>query len=101
MTDMVNVSACAPYIFLVGAFPIFQKKNIPHDFVVFKNRFWTNVLVVFVEIIVCLGIIFTCIQPILDHDLQTAFWTAFGPVFFGIVAWLFYRHAVRKHHLNL
>lgn len=98
---MVNVSACAPYIFLVGAFPIFQKKNIPHDFVVFKNRFWTNILVGFVEIIVCLGIIFTCIQPILDHDPQTAFWTAFGPIFFGIVAWLFYRHAVRKNHLNL
>lgn len=101
LTDMVNVSACAPYIFLVGAFPIFQKKNIPHDFVVFKNRFWTNILVGFVEIIVCLGIIFTCIQPILDHDPQTAFWTAFGPIFFGIVAWLFYRHAVRKNHLNL
>lgn len=101
LTDMVNVSACAPYIFLVGAFPIFQKKNIPHDFVVFKNRFWTNILVGVVEIIVCLGIIFTCIQPILDHDPQTAFWTAFGPIFFGIVAWLFYRHAVRKNHLNL
>lgn len=96
LTDMVNVSTCAPYIFLVGAFPVFQKKNIPHDFVVFKNRFWTNVLVVFVEIIVCLGIIFTCIQPILDHDFQTAFWTAFGPVFFGVVAWIFYNHAAKK-----
>ena len=63
---------------------------------VFKNQFWTNVLVVFVEIIVCLGIIFTCIQPILDHDFQTAFWTAFGPVFFGIVAWVFYNHAVKR-----
>ena len=53
LTDMVNVSTCAPYIFLVGAFPFFQKKDIPHDFVVFKNHFWTNVLVIFVEIIIC------------------------------------------------
>ena len=96
LTDMVNVSTCAPYIFLVGAFPFFQKKDIPHDFVVFKNHFWTNVLVVFVEIIVCLGIIFTCIQPIIEHDFQTAFWTAFGPVFFGIVALIFYNHASKK-----
>lgn len=96
LTDMVNVSTCAPYIFLVGAFPFFQKKDIPHDFVVFKNHFWTNVLVIFVEIIICLGIIFTCIQPIIEHDFQTAFWTAFGPVFFGIVAWIFYNHASKK-----
>lgn len=100
LTDMVNVSTCAPYIFLIGAFPAFQRKNIPHQFVVFKNRFWTSVLVWFVEIIVCLGIIFTCVQPILDHDFQTAFWTAFGPVFFGLIAWWFYAHETKKNHLN-
>ena len=54
------------------------------------------VLVWFVEIIVCLGIIFTCIQPILDHDYQTAFWTAIGPIFFGIVAWVLYDYASKQ-----
>ncbi|MEY8441280.1 glutamate/gamma-aminobutyrate family transporter YjeM [Lactobacillaceae bacterium 24-114] len=96
LTDMGNVSTCAPYIFLVGAFPAFQRKDIPRDFIAFKNRRWTTVLVWFVEIIVCLGILFTCIQPILDHDYQTAFWTAFGPIFFGIVALLMYNHATKR-----
>lgn len=96
LTDMGNVSTCAPYIFLVGAFPAFQRKDIPREFIAFKNRFWTMVLVWFVEIIVCLGIIFTCIQPILDHDYQTAFWTAIGPIFFGIVAWVLYDYASKQ-----
>lgn len=96
LTDMGNVSTCAPYIFLVGAFPAFQRKDIPREFIAFKNPFWTKVLVWFVEIIVCLGIIFTCVQPILDHDYQTAFWTAIGPIFFGIVAWILYDYALKR-----
>ena len=42
------------------------------------------------------GAFFTCLQPILDHDYQTAFWTVFGPIFFGLVAWAFYANA-QKH----
>ena len=101
LTDMANVSTCFPYLFLVGAFPFFKrKKNIDRPFEVFKNRFWTDVLVWFVEIILIIGILFTFIQPMLDKDWQTAFWTIAGPVFFALVAWIFYSVSAKKHHIE-
>ncbi|MBB1086049.1 glutamate/gamma-aminobutyrate family transporter YjeM [Limosilactobacillus fastidiosus] len=101
LTDMANVSTCFPYLFLVGAFPFFKrKKNIERPFEVFKNRFWTDVLVWFVEIILIVGIMFTFIQPMLEKDWQTAFWTIAGPVFFALVAWIFYSISSKKHHIN-
>ena len=94
---MANVSTCFPYLFLIGAFPFFKaKKDLDRPFVAFKNRFWTNVLVVFVELILIIGIAFTFIQPMLEKDYQTAFWTLAGPVFFAIVALVFYHYAAKK-----
>lgn len=101
LTDMANVSTCFPYIFLIGAFPFFKaKKNLDRPFVIFKNRFWTNVLVVFVELILACGIIFTFMQPLLEKDYQTAFWTLAGPIFFAIVALVFYQIAAKKRRAN-
>ncbi|GFP08142.1 hypothetical protein LHEJCM20397_17000 [Lactobacillus helveticus] len=57
-------------------------------------------VVVFVEIIVCTGIIFTVLQPILEHRYATAFWTGFGPIFFGLIAYIFYRTSKKKHGLT-
>ena len=100
LTDMGNVAATAPYIFLIGAFPFFLKKDYPRKFRVFTNYKWTVALVVFVELIVCTGIIFTVLQPVLKHRYATAFWTGFGPIFFGLVAYIFYRVSKKKHGLK-
>lgn len=100
LTDMANVSTCFPYIFLIGAFPFFKaKKNLDRPFVVFKNRFWTDVLVCFVELILIVGIVFTFIQPLLQKDYQTAFWTLAGPIFFAIVALVFYQISAKRHNI--
>ncbi len=48
----------------------------------------------------CRWIIFTCVEPILRHEYDTAFWTIIGPVFFGVIAWLFYHQAVAKGKLD-
>lgn len=101
LTDMGNVAATAPYIFLIGAFPFFLKKNYPRKFRVFTNYKWTVALVVFVEIIVCTGILFTILEPVLEHQYATAFWTAFGPVFFALIAYIFFEVSKRKNHLDL
>lgn len=94
LTDMANVSTSFPYIFLIGAFPFFkQRKDIKRPFEFFKNKMWTNVVTIFVLIILAGGIIFTCIEPIFEHQYDTAFWTIIGPIFFGAVAWIFYYHA--------
>ena len=100
LTDMGNVAATAPYIFLISAFPFFLKKDYPRKFRVFTNYKWTVALVVFVELIVCTGIIFTVLQPVLEHRYATAFWTGFGPIFFGLVAYIFYRVSKKKHGLK-
>ncbi len=56
----------------------------------------TWVVSIIVWLVVAIGIIFTCIEPILEHDYSTAFWTAFGPVFFGLLAWSFYTFAEKR-----
>ena len=101
LTDMMNVSSSAPYLFLVGAFPFFKmKKDLDRPFVFYKSMTWTWVVSIVVWLVVAVGILFTCVEPILEGQYATAFWTAFGPVFFGIIAWAFYTHAEHKNILN-
>lgn len=90
LTDMMNVSSAAPYLFLIGAFPFFKmKKDLDRPFVFYRSQKC-------VWIVIASGIIFTIIEPIVEGDPATAFWTAFGPVFFGVVAWIFYSRAEKK-----
>ncbi|MBC8743495.1 glutamate/gamma-aminobutyrate family transporter YjeM [Lactobacillus sp. Marseille-P7033] len=97
LTDMMNVSSSAPYLFLIGAFPFFkQKQGLDRPFVFYKNMKVTWVVSIIVWLVVAIGIIFTCVEPILEHDYSTAFWTAFGPVFFGLLAWSFYTFAEKR-----
>lgn len=101
LTDMMNVSSSAPYLFLVGAFPFFKmKKNLARPFVFYKNMTVTWIVSMIVWLVLAVGIIFTCIEPILEHDYATAFWTAIGPLAFGVVAWIYYSWAEHKHVLD-
>ena len=100
LTNMANVASSAPYLFIVGAFPFFKKRQgIDRPFVFFKSQASANAISIFVFCVVSFGIIFTCLNPILTGDYQTAFWTIFGPVFFGLVALFFYNHQAKKHHV--
>ena len=97
LTDMMNVSSSAPYLFLIAAFPFFkQKQNLDRPFVFYKNKkvVWTVTSIVW--LVVAAGIVFTCVEPILSHDYMTAFWTAFGPIFFGVVGWILYKRSESK-----
>lgn len=97
LQNMVNVSSSASYIFIVGAFPFFLRKALPRKFRIFTNYRWTTALVIFVEAVICAGILFTIIEPILRGDYMTAFWTAVGPIFFGLIAYCFYHFAGKAH----
>lgn len=97
LTDMNNITSSVPYLFLIFAFPFFKRvKNLNRSFEIYKNQRLTNTICMISWVTIFFGIIFTIIQPVLQHDTYTAFWTAFGPVFFALVGWLFYRHANRK-----
>lgn len=91
LMDMMNVSSAAPYLFLIGAYPFFRiKKNVEHplSFIHGKAKIWTVTTIVW--LVVAIGIIFTCIEPLLTGDYSTSFWTAIGPVAFGIIAYVYY-----------
>ena len=97
LMDMMNVSSSAPYLFLIGAYPFFKmKKDIdrPFIFIEGKKRVWAVTIVVW--LVVAVGIVFTCIEPLFTGDYATSFWTAIGPVAFGIIAWIYYSYQERK-----
>ncbi|MTV82318.1 glutamate/gamma-aminobutyrate family transporter YjeM [Secundilactobacillus folii] len=97
LTDMGNVSTSFPYLFLIGAFPFFKKRqDLERPFEIYTNKFWTNLVVAIVLIVIAGGIIFTAVYPIMTHDYYTAFWTIIGPVFFGAIAWAFLAVRTRK-----
>ena len=96
LTDMTNISMAFPYVFLIGAFPAFKRKSLTRPFVFYKNRTFTNVVTTIVLTVLIVAFVFTAIEPIIEHDYVTAFWTIIGPVLFSSAAGLFYHHQVKK-----
>lgn len=96
LTDMSNVATSFPYLFLIAAFPLFKKKQKNLPFEVFKHKGFTNLVVAISFLIVLFGIIFTCVEPFLQGDLVTGFWTVIGPIFFGSLAYGIYARAEKK-----
>lgn len=50
-----------------------MKKNLARPFVFYKNMTVTWIVSMIVWLVLAVGIIFTCIEPILEHDYATAF----------------------------
>ena len=97
LMDMMNVSSSAPYLFLIAAYPFFKKKkdlDRPFVFIEGKKKVWLTTIVVW--LVVAIGIIFTCVQPLFTGDYQTSFWTAIGPVAFGLIAYFYYTYHEHK-----
>ncbi|MCH3906080.1 MAG: glutamate/gamma-aminobutyrate family transporter YjeM [Lactobacillus sp.] len=91
LMDMMNVSSSVPYLFLIAAFPFFKmKKNLdrPFVFITGQKKVWALTIVVW--LVTAIGIVFTCIEPLFTGDYSTAFWTAIGPVAFGLTALIYY-----------
>ena len=83
---MRNLSTSVPYLFLIVAFPFFKmKKDIKRPFVFYKNIKVAWGVSAFVWLVVAVGITFTCIEPLSQHQYMTTFWTAIRPLFFGLV----------------
>lgn len=101
LTLMANVSTTIPYLFLVGAYPFFNiNDKIEKPYVFFKNKkaMWTVSIVVF--IVLALAVIFTLVQPIIEHAYMDAFWTIIGPVVFGVIALLMFDRYERKEKIK-
>lgn len=97
LMDMMNVSSSAPYLFLIAAYPFFKMKkglDRPFVFIEGQKKVWATTIVVW--LVVAIGIVFTCIEPLFTGDYSTSFWTAIGPVAFGLIAWIYYDYRERK-----
>jgi amino acid transporter len=98
ITDMNNMTTAVPYLFLVIAFPIFKRhvEQNRNNFIFYQNRWVTDIASLVTLLALSFAIIFTTIQPLLSGDIQTAFWTLFGPIFFIIIAAAFYQRFARR-----
>ena len=91
LTAMVNVGMTVPYVFISFAFPRFKKlTNIDRSFEVYKTQKSANFWGYMVTIVLVLANVFAIIQPALDGDFLTTFWSLAGPVIFGVAAWFIY-----------
>ncbi len=92
LTAMVNVGMTVPYMFISFAFPKFKElKGIDRSFVVYKSEKSAKIWGYIVTLTLFFANMFAIIQPALDGDYKTTFWSLSGPVIFGFVAWLIYR----------
>ncbi|SCZ78794.1 glutamate/gamma-aminobutyrate family transporter YjeM [Pseudobutyrivibrio xylanivorans] len=97
LTAMVNVGMTVPYMFISFAFPKFKKLNgIDRSFVVFKSQTSANFWGYIVTFTLFFANVFAIIQPALDGDFKTTFWSLSGPVVFGLAAWIIYTRYEKK-----
>ena len=91
LTAMVNVGMTVPYMFISFAFPKFKKmKDVDRSFVVFKSQASANIWGYVVTLTLLFANAFAIVQPALDGDVKTTFWSLSGPVIFGFAAWVIY-----------
>ena len=97
LTAMVNVGMTVPYMFISFAFPKFKKlSGIDRSFVVYKTQKSANAWGYIVTLTLLFANVFAIIQPALDGDFKTTFWSLSGPVIFGIAAWVIYSHYEKR-----
>ena len=97
LTAMVNVGMTVPYIFVSFAFPMFKKmKDVDRSFVVFKSQKSANFWGYVVTLTLVFANVFAIIQPALQGDFATTFWSLSGPVIFGLAAWIIYTRYEKK-----
>ena len=91
LTAMVNVGMTVPYMFISFAFPSFKKmKDVDRSFEIFKSQASANIWGYVVTLTLFFANAFAIIQPALDGDFKTTFWSLSGPVVFGLAAWIIY-----------
>lgn len=97
LISMTNVAATLPYMFLSFAFIFFKRKqNINKPFIMFKGEGISLIFTIIVTATIGFANIFSIIEPALNHDWLTAFWSVAGPVFFTIVALLIFKNYEKK-----
>ncbi len=99
LTSMSNVSSTLPYLFLVGAFPFFKKRDdLDRPFEAFHSRKVMLAIVFITCAVLVIANGFTIIQPFIQKDWVSAIATVAGPLGFGLFAYILY--TVRSRRVN-
>lgn len=98
LTNMGNVASSLPYVFLVLAFPFFKNlKDVERPFIFFKSKASTWIVTIITDALIIISIALTIIQPFQQHDYFSGIWTLAGPVVFGLMAWIMFEVAEKRH----
>lgn len=98
LTNMSNVASSLPYVFLVLAFPLFKNlKDIERPFIFYKSQTSTWIVTIITDALIIVSIGLTIIQPFQQHDYFSGIWTLAGPIVFGLMAWIMFEIAEKKH----
>ena len=91
---MTNVAMTIPYLFLVGAFPAFKKKqlsgNLEKPFVVYKTYNIALTTSILTGVMVGFANIFTIIEPAMSGNIFNTIMMIAGPIIFAVVAFILY-----------
>ena len=97
LTAMVNVGMTVPNMFISFAFPKFKKlENVDRSFEIFKTQKSANIWGYVVTISLFFANLFAVLQPALEGDWKTTFWSVSGPIIFGFAAWIIYKRYENK-----
>ena len=91
---MTNVAMTIPYIFLLGAFPSFKKKQLSGEvekpFIVYKSYTIALIASVIVSFVVGFANVFSIIEPAIEGNTMDTVFMIAGPVIFSIIAFILY-----------
>ncbi len=95
IVDMGNISAVAPYFFIVVGFVLFKKRHdLDRKIVFFHSKFSVYLTVGVLLISMTFGVVMNIIEPLLSHQYSTAFWTVIGPIFFLVISGVMYHFGI-------
>ena len=67
-----------------------KMEGVDRSFVVFKSQASANIWGYIVTLTLFFANAFAIVQPAIDGDVKTTFWSLSGPVIFGFAAWVIY-----------
>lgn len=100
---MTNVAMTIPYLFLVGAFPPFKKKQLEgkfdKTFIVYKSLGMATIFSVIIGVLVGFANLFTIIEPTLSspNGISKTLTMIAGPVLFGSIGFLLYKRYEKNY----
>lgn len=101
LTFMVTITTAIPWAFIVFAYIKFKLNDDIKKEYQFFNKKWGVIVGCITLIALVFSIVFSIIQPFLEHNYQQGIWIVSGPLIFGIIGFFLAQNYVRKRKKGL